>query len=115
MERPDPLFFILAILLRNYDPNIPEKEYNWEEDDEDDTEFYDKPWIADEAAVLIDSSVPFYRGDDIYECFSFVTDPFNCRDKYSLNRFNSRRTSCYIKAYSPAVDLFFYGIRIREQ
>ena len=43
MERPDPLFFILAILLRNYDPNIPEKEYNWEEDDEDDTEFYDKP------------------------------------------------------------------------
>lgn len=35
---------ILAILLRNYDPNIPEKEYNWEEDDEDDdTEYYDKP------------------------------------------------------------------------
>ena len=33
---------ILAILLRNYDPNIPEKEYNWEEDDEDDTEYYDK-------------------------------------------------------------------------
>lgn len=29
---------ILAILLRNYDPNSPEKEYNWEEDDEDDTE-----------------------------------------------------------------------------
>lgn len=34
---------ILAILLRNYDPNMPEKEYNWEEDDEDDTEYYDKP------------------------------------------------------------------------
>ena len=34
---------ILAILLRNYDPNIPEKEYNWEEDEEDDTEYYDKP------------------------------------------------------------------------
>ena len=35
---------ILAILLRNYDPNIPEKEYNWEEeDDEDDTEYYEKP------------------------------------------------------------------------
>lgn len=34
---------ILAIVLRNYDPNIPEKEYNWEEDDEDDTEYYDKP------------------------------------------------------------------------
>ena len=34
---------ILAILLRNYDPNIAEKEYNWEEDDEDDTEYYDKP------------------------------------------------------------------------
>ena len=34
---------ILAILLRNYDPNIPEKEHNWEEDDEDDTEYYDKP------------------------------------------------------------------------
>jgi len=35
---------ILAIVLRNYDPNIAEKEYNWEEDDdEDDTEYYDKP------------------------------------------------------------------------
>lgn len=34
--------FILAILLRNYDANLPEKEYNWEEDDEDDTEYYDK-------------------------------------------------------------------------
>ena len=34
---------ILAILLRNYDPNIPEKVYDWEEDDEDDTEYYDKP------------------------------------------------------------------------
>ena len=34
---------ILAILLRNYDPNIPEKEYNWEEDNEDDTEYYDQP------------------------------------------------------------------------
>lgn len=33
--------FILAILLRNYDANLPEKEYNWEED-EDDTEYYDK-------------------------------------------------------------------------
>jgi len=31
---------ILAILLRNYDPNIPEKEYNWEDDD---TDYYDKP------------------------------------------------------------------------
>ena len=30
---------ILAILLRNYDANLPEKEYNWEEDD---TEYYDK-------------------------------------------------------------------------
>ncbi len=34
---------ILAIVLRNHDPNIAEKEYNWEEDDEDDTEYYDKP------------------------------------------------------------------------
>ena len=34
---------ILAILLRNHDPNLPEKEYNWEEDEEDDTEYYDKP------------------------------------------------------------------------
>ena len=34
---------ILAILLRNYDPNITEKEYNWEDDDEDDMEYYDKP------------------------------------------------------------------------
>lgn len=34
---------VLAILLRNYDPNIAEKEYNWEEDDEDDTEYYDNP------------------------------------------------------------------------
>jgi membrane associated rhomboid family serine protease len=34
---------ILAILLRNYDPNLPEKNYNWEEDeDEDDTEYNDK-------------------------------------------------------------------------
>jgi len=33
---------ILAILLRNYDPNLPEKEYNWE-DDEDDMENYDQP------------------------------------------------------------------------
>lgn len=32
---------ILAILLRNYDPNLPEKEYNWEEDGEEDTEYYD--------------------------------------------------------------------------
>jgi membrane associated rhomboid family serine protease len=32
---------ILAILLRNHDPNLPEKRYNWEED-EDDTEYYDK-------------------------------------------------------------------------
>jgi membrane associated rhomboid family serine protease len=34
---------ILAILLRNYDPNLPEKEYNWEDDEEDDMENYDKP------------------------------------------------------------------------
>jgi membrane associated rhomboid family serine protease len=34
---------ILAIVLRNHDPNIAEKEYNWEEDDEDDTGYYDKP------------------------------------------------------------------------
>ena len=35
---------ILAILLRNYDPNLPEKKYNWEEDEEEDnTEYYDKP------------------------------------------------------------------------
>jgi membrane associated rhomboid family serine protease len=34
---------ILAILLRNYDPNIPVKEYNWEEDDEDDTEYNEQP------------------------------------------------------------------------
>jgi membrane associated rhomboid family serine protease len=31
---------ILAILLRNHDPNLPEKRYNWEED-EDDTEYND--------------------------------------------------------------------------
>jgi membrane associated rhomboid family serine protease len=37
---------ILAILLRNYDPNLPEKKYNWEEDEEDEEdnmEYYDKP------------------------------------------------------------------------
>lgn len=34
---------ILAILLRNHDPNLPEKKYNWEEDEEDNTEYYDKP------------------------------------------------------------------------
>ena len=34
---------ILAILLRNYDSKSPEKEYNWEEDDEDDMEYLDKP------------------------------------------------------------------------
>ena len=34
---------ILAILLRNHDPYLPEKEYNWEKDEEDDTEYYDKP------------------------------------------------------------------------
>lgn len=33
---------ILAILLRNYDPGVAEKKYNWEEDDEDDTEYKDK-------------------------------------------------------------------------
>ncbi len=33
---------ILAIVLRNHDPNIAEKEYNWEEDDEDDTGYDDK-------------------------------------------------------------------------
>ena len=32
---------ILAILLRNYDPHLAEKKYNWEEDDEAD--YYDKP------------------------------------------------------------------------
>ena len=37
------LGILLAILLRNYDANLPEKEYHWEEDDEDDTEYYDKP------------------------------------------------------------------------
>ena len=31
--------FLLAIFLRNYDPNSPEKKYNWDEDDEDDTEY----------------------------------------------------------------------------
>lgn len=35
---------ILAILLRNYDPSIVEKKYNWEEDDEDDTEYQDKSY-----------------------------------------------------------------------
>ena len=45
---------------------VSEKEYNWEEDDEDDTEYYDKPWIADEAAVLINSSVPFYTSPLLY-------------------------------------------------
>ena len=39
---------ILAILLRNYDPQLPEKKYDWEEgedeeDEEDNTEYYDKP------------------------------------------------------------------------
>ncbi len=34
---------ILAIMLRNYDSNLPEKEYNWEEEDEDDeTKYFDK-------------------------------------------------------------------------
>ena len=32
------LGIILAILLRNYDPYLPEKKYNWEEDEEDNTE-----------------------------------------------------------------------------
>jgi membrane associated rhomboid family serine protease len=33
---------ILAILLRNHDPNLPEKRYNWEEDEDDnDTEYHD--------------------------------------------------------------------------
>jgi membrane associated rhomboid family serine protease len=32
------LGIILAILLRNYDPYLPEKKYNWEEDEEDDAE-----------------------------------------------------------------------------
>ena len=32
---------ILAILLRNRDPNLPDKRYNWEED-EDDTDYYDE-------------------------------------------------------------------------
>ena len=32
---------ILAILLRNHDPNLPDKRYNWEED-EDDTDYYDE-------------------------------------------------------------------------
>ena len=30
---------ILAILLRNHDPNLAEKKYNWEEDEEDNTEY----------------------------------------------------------------------------
>jgi membrane associated rhomboid family serine protease len=30
---------ILAIVLRNHDPLLPEKEYSWEEDDEDDPEY----------------------------------------------------------------------------
>lgn len=34
---------ILAILLRNYDPGIPEKEYNWEEDDTESMEYDDNP------------------------------------------------------------------------
>ena len=34
---------VLAILLRNYDPYSPEKKYSWEEDEEDDTVYYDEP------------------------------------------------------------------------
>ena len=33
---------VLAILLRNHDPYLPEKVYDWE-DDEDDSDYYDKP------------------------------------------------------------------------
>ena len=32
----------LAILLRNYDPYTPDKKYSWEEDEEDDTQYYDE-------------------------------------------------------------------------
>jgi membrane associated rhomboid family serine protease len=35
--------FILAVLLRNYDPYSPEKKYNWDDDEDIESTSYDEP------------------------------------------------------------------------
>jgi membrane associated rhomboid family serine protease len=35
--------FILAVLLKNYDPYLPEKKYNWDDDEDIESTSYDEP------------------------------------------------------------------------